>query len=154
MVFQRDIGNKQYLADCNPRIKGEITGYGRYVIVEHDDGYQSLYAHLEKDGVSVSVGDKVSENDVIATSGNTGGSTGPHLHIEIGKGDILKKDNKIDPTSIPDLQLLLHPDNQEYYGGELPAVTVTGKAPNKLPLLPLIVPEMKKEDIKIKSPDN
>ncbi len=130
--------------------KGQTTGYGRYVIIQHADGYESLYAHLEKDGVSVSVGDVVSENDVIAKSGNTGGSTGPHLHIEIGKGNILNKENKIDPSSIPDLQLLLHPDNKEYYGGELSPITVYGTAPTK-PLSPvLIVPEIKKEDIQIK----
>ena len=106
---------------------GNLRGYGRYVVVAHADGYESLYAHLEKDGVTVSVGDVVSENDVIAKSGDTGGSTGPHLHIEIGKGNILEKENKIDPATIPDLQLQLHPDTKVYFGGELPTVVVTSE---------------------------
>ena len=117
--------------------KGHVTGYGRYVIVQHSDGYETLYAHLEKNGVSVSVGDYVYENDIIAKSGNTGGSTGPHLHLEISKGNILNKSNKIDPSSISDLQLLLYPDKQEYYGGELSGVSVYGQFPKRNPLQPL-----------------
>ncbi len=94
--------------------EGNVTGYGRYVVIEHKDGYQSLYAHLEKDGVKYKVGDKVNDGDIIALSGNTGGSTGPHLHLEISKGNILKKENKIDPASIDNLQVLLHgPEKQE-----------------------------------------
>ena len=133
--------------------KGNKTGYGRYVIVQHSDGYETLYAHLDKNGVAVSVGDKVSENNVIAKSGNTGGSTGPHLHIEISKGNILQKSNKIDPSSIPDLQLLLHPDNKEYYGGELSPVTVYGHAPTPTPMLlqPISLPKI--EEIKINTQD-
>ena len=131
--------------------KGNKTGYGRYVIVQHSDGYETLYAHLDKNGVAVSVGDKVSENDVIAKSGNTGGSTGPHLHIEISKGNILQKSNKIDPSSIPDLQLLLHPDNKEYYGGELSPVTVYGHAPTPMLLQPISLPKI--EEIKINTQD-
>ena len=131
--------------------KGNKTGYGRYVIVQHSDGYETLYAHLDKNGVAVSVGDKVSENDVIAKSGNTGGSTGPHLHIEISKGNILQKSNKIDPSSIPDLQLLLHPDNKVYYGGELSPVTVYGHAPTPMLLQPISLPKI--EEIKINTQD-
>ncbi|EFA44418.1 RHS repeat-associated core domain protein [Hallella bergensis DSM 17361] len=131
--------------------KGNKTGYGRYVVVQYSDGYESLYAHLDKNGVAVSVGDKVSENDVIAKSGNTGGSTGPHLHIEISKGNILQKSNKIDPSSIPDLQLLLHPDNKEYYGGELSPVTVYGHAPTPMLLQPISLPKI--EEIKINTQD-
>ncbi len=56
-------------------------GYGYYMMVENDDGYKSLYAHLS--GFYKSVGDTVSAGDVIAASGNTGGSTGPHLHLEV-----------------------------------------------------------------------
>ncbi len=131
--------------------KGNKTGYGRYVIVQHSDGYETLYANLDKNGVAVSVGDKVSENDVIAKSGNTGGSTGPHLHIEISKGNILQKSNKIDPSSIPDLQLLLHPDNKVYYGGELSPVTVYGHAPTPMLLQPISLPKI--EEIKINTQD-
>ncbi len=55
--------------------QGNVIGYGRYVVIVHKDGYQSLYAHLEKDGVKFKVGDKVNDGDIIAVSGNTGCST-------------------------------------------------------------------------------
>ena len=89
------------------KIGWDPKGYGRYVIIQHDEGYESLYAHLEKDGVLLKQNDVVKENDIIAYSGNTGGSTAPHLHIEIGKGDILQNKNKINPESIEDLQQYL-----------------------------------------------
>ena len=127
--------------------KGKIIGYGRYIVVKHANGYESLYAHLEKNGVKVSVGDAVCENDVIAKSGNTGGSTGPHLHIEISKGDIFKAKNKVDPESIPDLQLLLHPDRQDYFGKEFPSVTVYGNVTTSPASLPL--PYVNTEDVRI-----
>ena len=88
--------------------EGNVIGYGRYVVIAHKDGYESLYAHLEKDEVKFKVGDKVNDGDIIAVSGNTGGSTGPHLHLEISKGDILKKKNKIDPATVDNLQILLN----------------------------------------------
>lgn len=56
-------------------------GYGNYIVIKHSNGTQTLYAHLSS--VSVSVGDSVSTGEVIAKSGNTGRSTGPHLHFEV-----------------------------------------------------------------------
>lgn len=94
--------------DVNIDKNGKITGYGQYIVIEHVNGYYSLYAHLEKNGTMVSVGDDVSNGQLIATSGNTGGSTGPHLHFEIIKANSLKgvfdKANKINPESIYDLE--------------------------------------------------
>ena len=55
--------------------------YGRYVILRHADGYQSLYAHLQS--VSVSRGDSVRQGQRIGTMGNTGYSTGTHLHFSV-----------------------------------------------------------------------
>lgn len=102
--------NEKYDAD------GNKIGYGRYVIVEHKDGYQTLYGHLEKNGVNVKVGDEIKDGAEIGTSGNTGGSTGPHLHVEIGKGDILNKENKINPESIDNLQTMLHGEKKQEIG--------------------------------------
>lgn len=59
-------------------------GYGNHVIVDHGDGVESLYAHL--DSLDVAVGDSVSQGDVIGVMGNTGlvyGVTGIHLHWEV-----------------------------------------------------------------------
>lgn len=56
-------------------------GYGNYIVIKHANGVQTLYAHL--DSVSVNKGDNVNKSDVIGRSGNTGKSTGPHLHFEV-----------------------------------------------------------------------
>lgn len=63
------------------------TGYnsvfGNYVIVRHANGYQSLYAHLSQ--ISVREGASVAQGAIVGLSGNTGQSTGPHLHFSIFK---------------------------------------------------------------------
>lgn len=56
-------------------------GYGNHVIVDHGHGYRTLYAHLSE--LSVEEGDTVEGGDVIGLLGNTGYSTGPHLHYEV-----------------------------------------------------------------------
>jgi murein DD-endopeptidase MepM/ murein hydrolase activator NlpD len=56
-------------------------GYGNYVIISHPNGTQTLYAHTQKNFVSV--GDSVEQGQLIARVGNTGNSTGPHVHFEI-----------------------------------------------------------------------
>ncbi len=56
-------------------------GYGKHIIISHENGYQSLYAHLSK--ILVKIGDEISQGQVIGVIGNSGWSTGTHLHIEI-----------------------------------------------------------------------
>ena len=56
-------------------------GYGNKVEITYWDGTVSVYGHLSS--IKVSVGDKVDPGEVVALSGNTGHSTGPHLHLEI-----------------------------------------------------------------------
>ncbi len=63
------------------RSAGYNGGYGLYVVVKHSNGTQTLYAHMSS--VNVSVGQKVSQGDVVGKMGNTGKSTGTHLHFEI-----------------------------------------------------------------------
>ncbi len=60
---------------------GRFGGYGKYVELQHQDGYETAYAHLHK--ILVKRGQKVERGDIIGLVGNTGRSTGPHLHYEI-----------------------------------------------------------------------
>lgn len=59
-------------------------GYGNYVVIKHANGIQTLYAHTSEN--LVSVGDTVSQGQVIAKMGSTGKSTGPHVHFEVRGG--------------------------------------------------------------------
>ena len=63
------------------KMGGWNGGYGNYIVIKHSNGTQTLYAHLSKD--SVSVGDTVTQGEVIGLLGSTGESTGPHVHFEI-----------------------------------------------------------------------
>ena len=56
-------------------------GYGKQVLLNHEFGYKTRYAHLSK--ILVKPGEKVTRGQIIAETGNTGGSTAPHLHYEV-----------------------------------------------------------------------
>ena len=59
--------------------------YGTYVVIRHANGLQSYYAHGTKGSIVVSPGDTVKQGQKIMLSGNTGNSSGPHLHFEVRK---------------------------------------------------------------------
>ena len=85
-------GTPVYAADNGKVIvAGNLgDGYGNYIILDHQNGYKTLYAHNSE--LLVSVGDVVAQGEQIALSGNTGNSTGPHVHFEIQVND-----EKVDP---------------------------------------------------------
>ena len=65
-------------------------GYGRYVVVDHGNGYQTKYAHLQR--TLVKEGQRINRHDTIGLVGDTGRSTGPHLHYEV-----IKDGKKLNP---------------------------------------------------------
>lgn len=71
---------------------GEDAVYGRFVVLDHGEGYTTLYGHAST--TFVALGQTVRERQVIALSGSTGRSTGPHLHFEV-----LLEGEPVDPLS-------------------------------------------------------
>lgn len=77
------------VAYCNT-IEGVIKdtgtkGCGNYVTIETDDGYRWRYMHMTKGSVKVKTGDRVAQGQVIGYMGNTGNSTGRHLHLDVSR---------------------------------------------------------------------
>lgn len=71
-------------------------GYGNYVVIDHGNGYQTLYGHMLNKSVSVKAGDRVSQGQRLGTMGSTGRSTGTHLHFEV----LRSSGGKVDPLSV------------------------------------------------------
>ncbi len=79
-------GTPVQAADDGVVTKAEYAGnYGRVVIINHGNGYSTLYAHNSV--LKVKVGEKITRGQVIALAGSTGRSTGPHVHFEIRYND-------------------------------------------------------------------
>ena len=68
--------------------EGSVS-YGRWIEIDHGNGYRTRYAHLSTQ--TVAVGEQVSKGEKIGTVGNTGGSSGPHLHYELRKNGVAIK---------------------------------------------------------------
>lgn len=64
---------------------GKDSSGGKYVKLKHDNGYTTLYVHLSR--IIATKGSKVNQGDIIGLSGNTGRSTGPHLHFEVSSNE-------------------------------------------------------------------
>ncbi len=76
-VFASDTGTVTY-AGWN------VYGYGNLIVVNHGNGFETFYAHLS--GINVTPGQIVYQGNVIGATGNTGRSSGPHIHFEIRTG--------------------------------------------------------------------
>jgi murein DD-endopeptidase MepM/ murein hydrolase activator NlpD len=94
--FKMDVGTKVYAArggivvktkdDSNKRgFSKAFAKYGNYVTILHNDGTFGTYYHLKKGGVLVNVGEKVERGYALGYSGNTGYTSGPHLHFAVFK---------------------------------------------------------------------
>ena len=79
-------------------VKFELFGYGNQVLIDHGFGYKTRYAHLKS--VGVGEGMKVKRGECIGLSGNSGRSSGPHLHYEV-----LYKGNYVNPSNYFDLSI-------------------------------------------------
>lgn len=91
--FGVDIGTPvQATANGMVESAGWTPGYGNCVVIDHPFGYRSLFGHLGK--ILVKPGDSVQRGQIIALSGNTGRSTGPHLHYTL-----FYRDRTLDPAS-------------------------------------------------------
>ena len=77
------------------RQEGRLGGYGNFMLVNHQNGYSTAYGHLSRFAPGVHVGSRVRQGQVIAYSGNSGMSTGPHLHYEIRVHD-----TQVNPTAV------------------------------------------------------
>jgi len=91
--FSAEIGTPIY-ATANGKVEkaGLEGGYGNVTLLNHENGFKTLYGHQSK--IIVSVGQSVKRGQVIGYVGNTGLSSGPHLHYEVHKSGV-----KVDPIS-------------------------------------------------------
>lgn len=90
-----------YGTDISASADGVVTareetavGNGYYIIIEHENGMRTLYAHCSQ--LLVNVGDTVKQGDVVAKVGSTGNSTGNHLHFEV----LLSDDTNLNPDAL------------------------------------------------------
>ena len=84
-------------------VKFSFTGYGNEVLIDHGFGYKTRYAHMSI--ISVAEGMKLKRGDCIGESGNSGKSTGPHLHYEV-----LYRGERVNPMNYLDMDMSV----QEY----------------------------------------
>lgn len=94
-VHPNCVGTVEAILDNIPHGSEAGGGWGNYVLIKHDNGYRSRYAHL-KSGLPVGVGQRVDENTIIGIIGNTGRSDARHLHFEVQTG--YSSNTRIDPT--------------------------------------------------------
>jgi murein DD-endopeptidase MepM/ murein hydrolase activator NlpD len=99
MDMAAHVGEPVYaIADGEVIYAGDgLRGYGNVVILRHDRKMSSLYAHNSE--LKVKQGDQITKGTLIALLGNTGHSTGPHVHFEIRDGDAAVNPRDVLPKS-------------------------------------------------------
>lgn len=118
-TIQAAAGGKVIRADFT-----DVTGYGGHVRIQHLNGYITIYAHLSV--ITVKVGKQVEVGQMIGLSGNSGNSTGPHLHFEARVNDVpfdpypYLVDPYPHPVGNEPVKLVV----DKSFDGELPALSV------------------------------
>ncbi len=98
--FAAPVGTKIWAtSNGNVSFVGRKGGYGNAVIISHDSGFKSLYAHLSKFNKKLKTGSNVKQGDIIGFVGSSGVSSGPHLHFGMYKGVRAMDPMKIVSTS-------------------------------------------------------
>ena len=79
-------------------VRNDFYGYGNQVLIDHGFGYKTRYAHLKS--INVSEGMVLKRGEMVGTSGNSGRSSGPHLHYEV-----IYMDQHMNPSNYFDLEI-------------------------------------------------
>ena len=117
-----DIGNPVYATGDGVVERTDLglprKGYGKQILLDHEFGYKTRYAHLSR--ILVKPGERVVRGQKIAEVGNTGGTTGPHLHYEvILRGQVVNPINYFNkdmtPAEYTRLMEEMHETNLETY---------------------------------------
>lgn len=94
--YAAPMGTKVYASGDGTVVSSKwVNGYGNYITIRHNSEYSTGYAHLKSFAKGIRPGVRVKQGQVIAYVGNTGRSTGPHLHFEV-----IKNGRKVDPLKI------------------------------------------------------
>jgi murein DD-endopeptidase MepM/ murein hydrolase activator NlpD len=91
-----ELNSPIYAADSGTVLyAGPASGFGNWIVIDHNNGFLTVYGHMYNDGLLVSPGQQVTKGQKIALSGSNGRSTGVHLHFEINKGSL---GNRVNPA--------------------------------------------------------
>ena len=93
---------------------GMTTSYGYHVIIRHEDGSRSLYAHMKAGSLQVRTGDKVKQGQVLGVMGQTGNADGIHLHFEYSKEDLMMTFYKDQYKEKLVFEQNVHDNNEKY----------------------------------------
>ena len=120
-------------ADGKIDLLGRKGGYGKYISIQHANGWKTAYAHLNGYRKDLKVGSYVRRGEVIGYVGNTGRSTGPHLHFEVIRnknvvspfGNNVIQGNQLTGFALEQFQSwaeTIHPDFKQHLAGKAPPV--------------------------------